>query len=69
MPVPAPLRDEKSRKTKKYNSNPASVEQTRVSSTINFVLEYPGEVEVLQNASLYARIVEPVKPITDKQNK
>jgi hypothetical protein len=69
MPVPMRLRDEKNRKTKKYNSNPTSFEQTRVSSTVSFVLEYPEQVEVLQNASLYARVVEPVKPIVDKQNK
>lgn len=70
IPVPMRLRDEKgSRKTKKVNSNPSSTEQLKVSTTVNFVLEYPGVVEVLQNASIYARVVEPVKPISDKQNK
>jgi hypothetical protein len=68
MPVPMRLRDEKNRRTKKYNSNPSSLEHTRVSSTVSFVPEYPEQVEVLQNASLFARVVEPVNPITDKQN-
>lgn len=69
IPVPMRLRDEKSWKAKKVNSNPASTEVLKVSSTLKFVLEYPEFVEVLQNASDYARIVEPVKPINDKQIK
>jgi hypothetical protein len=69
VPVPMSLRDDRNRKTKKFSSNPASSEQLKVSSPVDFVLEYPGKVEVLQNASIYARVVEPVKPINDKQNK
>lgn len=69
IPVPMRLRDERSGKAKKVNSNPASTELLKVSSTVNFVLEYPEFVEVLQNASVYARVVEPVKPMNDKQNK
>lgn len=71
MPVAMRLRDERerTRKTKKVNSNPAMNEQLKVSSELNFVLEYPEEIEVLQNASSYARVVEPVKPINSKENK
>lgn len=69
LPAAMRLRDEKDPKTKKVNSNLASTERLKVSNTVNFVLEYPDEVEVLQNASIYARVVEPVKPINDKQNK
>jgi hypothetical protein len=69
MPVPMRLRDEKSKKIKKFNSNPSSLEQTKVSSASSIVLEYPEKVDVLQNASLYARVLQPVKAIFDKQNK
>lgn len=67
LPEPEKLRasDEKSRKTKKITSNPATSGDSKVSSPLNVAVEYPESVEVLQNASDYARVLEPTQPITD----
>ena len=69
LPVAMKLRDEKIKKTRKFNNNPDSLDELKVSSVMHYVLEYPEQVEVLQNASDFARVVEPVKAISEKQNK
>lgn len=63
LPVPSGL------KKRKITTNPSSNEQLKVSSTVNFVLEYPESIQVLQNASIYARVVEPVNEISDNKTK
>ena len=67
LPEPAKLRasEDRSRKTKKITSNPATSGESKVSSSVNIPVEYPDFAKVLQNASDYARILEPFQPITD----
>lgn len=72
LPEPAKLRageDRISRRTKKIISNPATSGDMKVSSPINFTVEFPDEVKILQNASDFARVVEPLQPITDSKTK
>lgn len=68
LPEPAKLRasEDRSRKTKKITSNPSTSED---SGSSNIAVEYPDVVEVLQNASEYARILEPMQPITDSKTR
>lgn len=71
LPEPAKLRasEERGRKIKKLTSNPTSSGDTKVSGTSSVAVEYLDSVEVLQNASDYARILEPLQPITDTKIK
>lgn len=50
---------------KKITSNPATSADAKVSSALSVAVQYPDEVKVLQNATDFARIVEPLVPITD----
>lgn len=69
LPVPARLRarDERGKKIKKITSNPATSDEMKVSSVVSAVVLFPDEVEVLQNASEYARVVEPLQAVTDNK--
>lgn len=72
LPEPEKLRagDERNnRKTKKVISNPATSGEMKVSSPINFVVQFPEEAKVLQNASDFARVVEPLQPVSDNKIK
>lgn len=72
LPKPERLRasDEKNRKIKKINSNPATASgESRVSSSSNVIVEFPEDARVLQSASNYARVVEPVTAISDSDIK
>jgi hypothetical protein len=67
LPQPERLRDDRSsRKTKKYTSNPATSEESAKFSSSLSIVKFPLEVEVLQNASDYARVVEPLQPVDSK---
>lgn len=71
LPEPARLRasEDKNKKARKITSNLANPGDSRVSSGQSIVVDYPNQVEVLQNASDYARVVEPVEEITDNKIK
>lgn len=69
LPEPAKLRasEDRGRKMKKITSNPAASAELKVSGTLKADVEYRDTAEVLQNASDYARILEPLEPITDSK--
>lgn len=55
------------RKAKKITSNPATSGDMKVSGGSDFVVQFPDAVEVLQNASDYARVTEPLVAVTDSK--
>lgn len=60
LPKPESLRDDKTnRKSRKIASNPATAGEQRVSAPIVVDVKYPETTEVFQNASKFARVVEP----------
>lgn len=64
--MPESLRDDKTnRKSRKIASNPATAGDQKVSASINVAVKYPDEVEVFQNASKLARVVEPIYSLSD----
>jgi hypothetical protein len=65
LPRPERLRDDRNKKIKKITSNSATSEGMKVSSPLTSVIQFPDEIEILQNASSYARVVEPIDPVTD----
>lgn len=71
LPEPAKLRadegrSEKSRKTKKLTGGSADLKAANLQ---NVVVEFPDKVSVLQNASDFARVVEPVPSVGDTKIK
>lgn len=71
LPEPARLRasEDRNRKAKKITSNPANSGDMKVSKVQSAAVEYPDQAEVLQSASVYARVVEPLHKITDRKIK
>lgn len=67
LPEPEKLRDERTNKKRKIMSNVASSGELKVSSAVNFVVKFPDQIEVLQNASSFARVVEPITSVTEKE--
>lgn len=68
LPRPEKLRsrDNKNGKIKTINSNPAQSD-LKTSSVMEVVVDYPATVELLQNASSYARVVEPIVPVANNK--
>lgn len=71
LPFPESLRASESgnRKSKKITNNPATGGDQKVSSGIEFVVNFPDAVEVLQNASEYARVAEPTAAVVDSKTR
>lgn len=67
LPQPERLRDEKSRNTKRITSNPEVTGETKVSSPVSAAVTFPENVELLQNASDFSRVVEPIQQVTDNK--
>lgn len=67
LPQPEKLRDERSRKTKKITNNLENSGEMKVSSPVKVAVLFPDEVELLQNASDFARVAEPLQQITDNK--
>lgn len=69
LPLPESLRasENGNRKAKKITSNPATSGDMKVSGGSDFVVQFPDAVEVLQNASDYARVTEPLVAVTDSK--
>lgn len=63
LPNPEKLRDERNgnRNTKKITSSGTTSDESKVSSPLKFVVIFPDQAEVLQNASSFARVVEPTE--------
>lgn len=66
LPIPAEYKSKENgnRRSKKITSNPATSD-SKVSSELNFVIKYPDSVDVLQNASDFARVVEPSENMSE----
>lgn len=69
LPQPMKLRanENRNRKSRKYTSNPASLDEIKVSNAQTMQIDYPDFIEIYQNASFMSRVVEPNQVILDNK--
>lgn len=65
LPEPEKLRDDRNRRAK--SSSQATSAEMKAASLTNFIVQFPDEVEVFQNATNFARILEPTQTVTDNK--
>lgn len=70
LPQPLKYRDEqRGTRNRKFKNGRESDNNSELPGISNIIVEYPEIVKIQQNASLYARVAEPIKAIVDKNVK